>query len=85
MNENALTKEQMFALIQLASKKLGTTPTQLAESFNKGGLDGISAGLSPENAARLQSFVGDKQRAEQLLNSPKAQEVIRQLLEKRQG
>ncbi len=85
MNENALTKEQMYALLQIASKKLGTTPTQMAESFNKGGLDGLTASLSPENASRLQSFIGDRGRAEQLLNSPKAQEVIRQLLEKRQG
>lgn len=85
MNENNLTQDQLYALLQHASKKLGTTPQKLAETVNNGGLDGLSAGLGEENAARLQALLGDRQRAEQFLASPKVQALLQQVLRKQQS
>ncbi len=83
MNENNLTQEQLYALLQQASKKLGTTPQKLAEAANNGGMDGLNSSLSPENAARLQALIGDRQRAEQFLASPKVQALLQRVLENR--
>lgn len=82
MPDNKLNQEQMYALLQYASRKLNTTPVQLAEALSNGGLEDLAGHLSPENAAKLHSMMGDKARAQQLLQSPQAQALIRKLLEK---
>ena len=38
----AVTPEQLQALLQFASKKLGTTPEKLAQTVQTGGLAGLS-------------------------------------------
>ena len=82
MSDNKLNQEQMYALLQYASRKLNTTPVQLAEALQKGGLENLAGHLSPENAAKLQGMIGDKSRAQQILNSPQAQALMKKLLEK---
>ena len=82
MPDNKLSQEQMYALLQYASRKLNTTPAQLASALQQGGLENLSGHLSPENAAKLQIMMGDKARALQILNSPQAQALIRKILEK---
>jgi len=82
MNENNLTQEQLFALVQMASKKLGTTPEKLAKTAETGGVEGLTDSLPPDIAAKAQGFLGDKSKAEELLNSPKIQALIKQILKK---
>ena len=78
MNE-PFTPAQIEKLLQVAAGRMGTTPEQLRAAFQQGGLKGLSAALSPQQAAKAQSLVGDGQ-AEQLLNDPAVQRLLIQLL-----
>ena len=73
---NQLTPEQMDKLLRLAGEKLGADPEQLKEAFRKDGLKGISGALSPE----AQAVIGDKDKAEALLQNPAIQRLLIQLL-----
>ena len=74
------TLAQLQALLQYASKRLGTTPEQLAKAVQSGGLEALASHLSPADAAKLQNLTRDKARAEQMLQSPAARQVIEQAL-----
>ena len=66
MNES-FTPAQMEKLLQVAAGRLGTTPEALRTAFQQGGLKGLSASLSP-------------QQAEKLLGDPAVQRLLIQLL-----
>ena len=74
MNE-PFTPAQMEKLLGVAAAKLGTTPEGLRAAFEQGGLKGISAALSPQQAKTLESG-----QAEQLLGDPAIQRLLIQLL-----
>lgn len=81
MGENKITQEQMQALMNYASKRLGTTPDKLAKTVQKGGIEGLASSLSPQEASKVNEVLSNKKKAEQLLNSPEAQKLIQQLLQ----
>lgn len=74
MNE-PFSPAQMEKLLAVAAAKLGTTPEGLRAAFEQGGLKGVSAALSPQQAEKLQSG-----QAEQLLSDPAVQRLLIQLL-----
>ena len=74
MND-AFSPAQREKLLQVAAAKLGTTPEGLRAAFEKGGLKGVSAALSPQQAKTLESG-----QAEQLLKDPAVQRLLIQLL-----
>ena len=74
MNE-PFSPAQMEKLLAVAAAKLGTTPEGLRAAFEQGGLQGVSAALSPQQAEKLHSG-----QAEQLLNDPAIQRLLIQLL-----
>lgn len=82
---SSLTPDQMQALLQYASKRLGTTPEKLAATMQTGGLAGLSS-LSPDlgtaDTQKIQDVLQDKSKAEQILQSPEAQDLIRKILGK---
>lgn len=82
MADNKLNQEQLYALLQYASRKLNTTPKKLAETLANGGVEDLAGNLSPENAAKLKSMMGDRVKAQQLLESPQAQALMQKLLGK---
>ena len=82
MADNKFNQEQMYALLQYAARKLGTTPMAMAEALAGGGVENLMTKLSPENAAKLREMMGDKLRAQQLLESPQAQALMQKLLQK---
>lgn len=82
MADNKLNQEQLYALLQYAARKLGTTPMAMAEALSGGGVENLATQLSPENAAKLRGMMGDTARAQQLLESPQAQALIQKLLQK---
>ncbi len=77
-----LTPDQLQALLQYASKRLGTTPENLARTVQSGGLEGISKNLSPNESAKLNSLLGNREQAQELLNSPEVQSFLQQILQK---
>ena len=78
MNE-PFTPAQMEKLLQVAAGRLGTTPDQLRAAFQQGGLKGISAALSPQQAEQMNTIAKNGQ-AEQLLGDPAVQRLLIQLL-----
>ncbi len=82
MAEMNFTPDQLEKLVAYASKRLGTTPEQLKTAFQQGGLAGISAALSPEEAAKAEGLIGSKEQAAALMNDPAVQRLLIQLLGK---
>ncbi len=82
MGNSNITPDQLQALLQYASKRLGTTPENLARTVQAGGLEGLSKNLSPSDNAKLNALVGNKGQAQALLDSPEVQSFINQLLKK---
>lgn len=82
MNDINLTPEQLQALLQFASKKVGMSPEQLAKTVQTGGLDALVSRVSPSDMNKLKAYVGDKSQMEQLLQSPQMQQAIRDILNK---
>lgn len=79
MSSFSITPEQVHMLLQIAGKRLGTTPEALAKAIQSGGLDGLQQTLSPQNRQKLASLLGDRAQAEQLLRSPDIQAILRQV------
>jgi hypothetical protein len=75
-----ITPDQLQALIAYASKQLGMTPEQLQKTVQTGGLGALSDKVSPDSAAQIAALAGDREKAQQLLNSPRAQALMKQLL-----
>ncbi|HIW74128.1 MAG TPA: hypothetical protein H9684_07365 [Firmicutes bacterium] len=75
-----LTPDQLNALLQFASKRLGTTPEQLAKTVQAGGSDSLASKLPPDKAAKFASISGDQAKMQELLNSPQARQLIQQLM-----
>lgn len=80
MNEPNITPQQMDALLKYASQRLGTTPEQLSKTVQAGRLDSLTKNMPADTAAKVQAMAKDKKKAEQLLSSPEAQQLIQQLL-----
>jgi hypothetical protein len=80
MNKNKPTPEQLQALLQYASKKLGTTPEQLAQTVDSDAAKKLASKLSSVDSARFQEVVSDKDKLEKMLSSPQAQQLIERLM-----
>ena len=78
-----ITPEQLQALVQFASKKLGTTPENLARTVKDGGIGSLTDRLSPADAAKLKAVAGDSDQINQLLATPQVQALIDQLSKKK--
>ena len=77
---NHITPDQMEALVNFAVGRLGMSPQELKKTVQTDGLAPLTSRLSPENAAKVQGMQADHREAEQLLNSPQVQELLRQLM-----
>lgn len=75
-----ITPDQLQALIAYASRRLGMTPEQLQRTVQEGGLSSLADKVGGDSASQIASLAGDRQKAEQLLNSPQAQAILKQLL-----
>ena len=78
MNE-PFSPAQTEKLLQIAAAKMGTTPEALRAAFQQGGLKGISAALSPQQADKAKAIAENGQ-VEQLLQDPAIQRLLIQLL-----
>ncbi len=71
-----ITPDQLAALIQFASAKLGISEQQLAQTVKTG--DTSHLGLSPDANAKLQGLLGSSPEA--LLQSPQVKAMLENLL-----
>ncbi len=85
MADNQFTPEQMEKLIAYASGRLGTTPEHLKALFQQEGLAGLAnlaggSAFTKQETTQAQELLQNKDKAAQLLNDPKVQGLLRQLL-----
>lgn len=71
-----LTPQQLAALLQFASAKLGVSEQELAKTVQTGDASGL--GLSPDAKRRFDSMLGGNPEA--LLQSPQVKAMLNQLL-----
>ena len=79
-NNGGFTPDQLEALLQYASKKLGTTPEKLKQTVS-GSADQLAASLPQKEAEHFRAMASDRQKAEQFLQSPQAQQLLRRMKE----
>ncbi|MBE6763131.1 MAG: hypothetical protein E7553_02080 [Ruminococcaceae bacterium] len=76
---NQPSPEQMQALLQYASQKLGMPPDQLAALVKNGGYEGLTSSLSDNSRRTLERLAGDPQKLQALLSSPQVRELLKRL------
>ncbi len=75
-----ITPDQLNALVQFAAKRLGMSPQELAKTVQTQGLDGLAGHLSPQDSAKMKGMADKRGQAEQILQSPQAQALLKQLM-----
>lgn len=74
-----INPKQLEALLNLAGKKLGTSPEQLKSQLENGNLQNAVDNLPPQQSAMLRQALADPKVAEKVLSSPQAQEIMKKL------
>lgn len=74
MQDNNINEEKLNEMLQQASKKLGIPADQLKKK--------LQSGVVPDAQASniISKMLNDKNAMEKLLNSPKARELIKKLM-----
>ena len=75
MNEE--NKKSINDLLKTASKQLGTDSETLQKAASKGDINNILKNLGKEQADKISEILSDKNKASQLLSSPKAQSLLK--------
>lgn len=74
-NEN-----QMQGLLNLASKRMGTSPEELQQKMQSGNLDSILSGFSPEQRNKVTDIMNNPQAMQTFMNNPKVQQLLKGLM-----
>lgn len=75
MNEEK--KNSLNDILKTASKQLGTDPETLKKTASKGDINNLLKNLGTEQAEKISEILSDKNKASQLLSSPKAQTLLK--------
>lgn len=74
------TDQQLNQLLQMASKKMGTTPEELKKKLMTNNVQETLKGMNQNDAQKVQQVLNNPALAKQLLNSPQAQAVLKNLM-----
>lgn len=80
-NFSKIAPEKVEELIDLVSTKTGTSKESLKNYVQSGQLEKIVNNLKPNQASKLQAILSDKKAAEELLSTPKAQQLLKKILQ----
>lgn len=64
-------------MLEMASKKLGTSPEALKSSLEKGNIEQFTSSLSDSDKQKLKVLIQNPKLAEQFLNSKQAQDMMK--------
>lgn len=70
---------ELQSLLAMMAQRLGANPEDLKNGAQSGDLSKILANLNPNDAAKIQQVLNDKDAANKLLSSPQAQQLIQRL------
>lgn len=71
--------QQLQALLQVVSSKLGMQPETLRAELEAGKFDSAIAGMSPQDAAKFQQVLANPQKLNQMMNSKQARALYEKL------
>ena len=80
MSDYTPTPAQLQALLQYAGKRFGMTPEQLIRTVQSGGISSLENHMSAADSKKFHHLVGDKAKAEQMMQSPQVQKMINDFL-----
>lgn len=75
-----LSPEKMEELLRIAGKQMGTDPRKLQQQLEQGIFTDALKGMNQGQQQMFQQVVNDPKALEQLLNTPKAQQILRALM-----
>lgn len=64
-------------LLDEASKRLGISSEKILDASKTGDIDGILNNLDKKTAEKIKNVLGDKDAIQNLINSPQAQEFLK--------
>ena len=76
-----LQNPNLARVLGMVGQKLGADPQALRKDLEAGKYDEVFRKMNSREAARLQQIVNNPALAQQLLNTPQAQQVLRGILE----
>lgn len=74
-NDNSLND-----LIKQAGMKTGIDPNMLKQNVDNGKLDNLVSKMKPADAAKFKQIMANPQLAQQMLNTPQAQMLIKKFM-----
>lgn len=74
-----MNQKNIDALINMVSKKMGTSSDELKKDLQKGNINKLTKGMSAEDSAKLKQALANKDLTQKILSSPEAQELMRKL------
>jgi len=79
-NTPNISKETLDQMLNMAGRKMGTDPMKLKEQLEKGAFHEALGKIPPRQSAQINQVLNDPKALEQLLSSPKAQQMLRGLM-----
>lgn len=73
-----MNKNPMDQWIQKASNQMKTNPKAVKEAINNGDVSKLTASMSRADMEKVQAVLNDKQKMQELLNSPMGKKFLSQ-------
>lgn len=72
----------MEKMLEIASKRLGMSSSELKQALEKGDSKDMMKNLRPEDSAKLKTILSSPAMREKLMKSPEAAELLRKMGDK---
>lgn len=76
-----LQNPNLAKVLGMVGKKLGTDPQALQHDLQAGKYDAVFQKMNPRDAAKLQQIINNPTLAQQLINTPQAQQMLRGIMD----
>ena len=74
-----MSPKGMDALINLVSKKMGTSSESLKKDLQSGDISNLTKGMNNDDAQKLKEALSNKELTQKIMSSPEAQELMKKL------
>ncbi len=74
-----MSPKGMDALINLVSKKMGTSSDSLKKDLQSGNINNLTKGMNNNDVQKLKEALSNKELTQKIMSSPEAKELIKKL------
>ncbi len=74
-----MSPKSMDALINLVSKKMGTSSDSLKKDLQSGNINNLTKGMNNNDVQKLKEALSNKELTQKIMSSPEAQELMKKL------